>query len=203
MEQKLITLQRSKNKQNRCTGKSAPTPEYLPCSGEVSTKTQSWHQVTFPRRLLGSQRWHLRDQAEVGRGFLRRHEFPQWRLNQNTPVLPQRLPSCEYQETRVQNLAARDQMSPWETPKSLSIVSSHATSQRWYLLHRDVVGVAEKIQGRTHMQNLGYHRGRDLSTVVCSGPFLRDTSEDMWCAVTSFSQEGKPYENSGFIVWER
>ena len=63
MEQKLIILQRSKNKQNRCTCKikSAPTPEYLPCTGEVSTRTPNWRQVTFPRGLLG---WRLRDQGD-------------------------------------------------------------------------------------------------------------------------------------------
>lgn len=71
MEQKLIILQRSKNKQNRCTCKikSAPTPEYLRRTGEVSTKTQNWCQITFPRGLSESQRWSRlgRDQAGIGR----------------------------------------------------------------------------------------------------------------------------------------
>ena len=89
MEQKLIILRRSKNKQSRCTCKikSAPTPEYLPCTGEVSTKTQNWHQVTFPGGLLGNQKGSFRDQ-EDRTSFPKARGLPQRRLNQPEHVDP-------------------------------------------------------------------------------------------------------------------
>lgn len=83
MEQKLIILQRSKNKQNRCTCKikSTPTPEYLRCTGEVSPKTQNWHQVTFPRGLLESQDEIVSD---LTRQRWEGHAFPRWGLSHRT-----------------------------------------------------------------------------------------------------------------------
>lgn len=47
------------------------------------------------------------------------------------------------------------------------------------------------------MQNIGYHRGGDLSTVVLFRTFSKGHARGH---VTSFSLEGKPHESPGFIV---
>lgn len=176
MEQKLIILQRSKNKQNRCTCKikSAPTPEYLPYTGEVSTKTQNWLQVTFPRGLLGSRDEIWRDQAETGRGFLKRHVFPQWRLNQSMLARiaepPDNASRGRARRHGFKSWFPHYLMSPWEISKSLRLGSSEATWQWCYLLHRGPAtssGVTRKHREGNH----GKHRAPERQNSVHRGLF--------------------------------
>lgn len=190
MEQKLIILQRSRNKQNRCTCKikSAPTPEYLPCAGEVSTRTPNWRQVTFPRGLLG---WRLHDQGD-------RKRFPKacsshGRGWNRTCGYCNGAPGNDHMsasETRVQILAPLlkdESMGNSSIPKHCSLRSDLAIYGGTSFLGLSW-GLMEEIQGGTKMQFIEHHQDRILPKEVASRPFVRNMPEDMACSDLIFSR---------------